>query len=87
MLFLTSHLSEILQLLAHSAGELSVVCVSLYYCTIGGGASDHVITEEDASALDLLISGCADNNGVCSVVSLATMQSELSKSGYSKVGI
>ena len=59
----------------------------LYYCTIGGGASDHVITEGDAAALDLLISGCADNNGVCSVVSLVTMQSELSKSGYSKVGI
>ena len=59
----------------------------LYYCTIGGGAGDHVITEEDAAALDLLISGCADNNGVCSVVSLATMQSELSNSGYSKVGI
>ena len=52
-----------------------------------GRASNHVITEEDASALDLLISGCADNIGVCSVVSLATMQSELSKSGYSKVGI
>ena len=45
----------------------------LYYYTIGGGASDHVITEEDASALDLLISGCADNNGVYSVVSLANM--------------
>ena len=59
----------------------------LYYCKIGGGASDHVITEEDAVALDLLISGCADNNKVCYVVSLATMQSKLSKSGYSKVGI
>lgn len=59
----------------------------LYYCTIGGGASDSVITEEDVAALDLLISGCTDDIGVCSVVSLATMQSELSKSGYSKVGI
>ena len=59
----------------------------LYYCTIGGGAGDHVITEEDAAALDLLISDCAHNNEVCSVISLATMQSELSKAGYSKVGI
>ena len=46
-----------------------------------------MITKEDAAALDLLISGCADDNGVCFVVSLATMQSELSKSGYSKVGM
>ena len=46
-----------------------------------------MITEEDATALDLLITGCTDNNRVCSVVSLATMPSESSKSGYSKVGI
>ena len=62
------------------------MCI-IVYCTIVGGASDSVITEEDAAALDLLISGCTDDIGVCSVVSLATMQSELSKSGYSKVGI
>ena len=59
----------------------------MYYCTIGVGACDNVITEEDATASDLLITGCTDNNRVCSVVSLATIPSELSKSGYSKMGI
>ena len=44
-----------------------------------------IITEEDVAALDLLIGGSADNKAVRSVVSLATMQSELSKSGYPKV--
>ena len=64
-------------------------CVSLfvYYSTIEGGATDSVITEEDVTALDLLITGSADKNGVCSVLSLATFQSELSRSGYSKVSI
>ena len=52
-----------------------------------GGATDSVITEEGVAALDLLIGGSADNKGVCSVLSLATMESELSKSGYSKVSI
>ena len=64
------------------------MCVSLFVLLHNrGGASDHVITEEDAAALDLLISGCADNNGVCSVVSFATMPFELSKTGYCKMGI
>ena len=58
-----------------------------YYCTIEGGASDSIITEEDVAALDLLIGSSADNKGVYSVVSLATMQSELSKCSYSKVSI
>ena len=67
-------------------------CVSLfvYYSTIEGGATDSVITEEDVAALDLLIAGSAesaDKNGVCSVLSLATLQSELSRCGYSKVSI
>ena len=84
MLFLTSHLSEILRLLIHPAGELirMIVCHCFYYCTIEGRA-----TEEDVAALNLLIGGSAENKVVCSVVSLATMQSELSKSGYSKVSI
>ena len=64
-------------------------CVSLfvYYSTIEGGATDSVITEEDVAALDLLIAGSANKNSTCSVLSLATLQSELSKSGYSKVSI
>ena len=41
-----------------------------------GGASDNVITKEDATALGLLITGCTDNNRVCSIVSLATIPSE-----------
>ena len=59
----------------------------VYYSTIEGGATDSVITEEGVAALDLLIGGSADNKGVCSALSLATMESELSKSGYSKVSI
>ena len=59
----------------------------VYYSTIEGGATDSVITEEGVAALDLLIGGSADNKSVCSVLSLATMESELSKSGYSKVSI
>ena len=64
-------------------------CVSLfvYYSTIEGMATDSVITEEGVAALDLLIAGSANKNSVCSVLSLATLQSELSKSGYSKVSI
>ena len=64
-------------------------CVSLfvYYSTIEGGATDNVITEEGVVALHLLIAGSADKNGVCSVLSLATLQSKLSRSGYSKVSI
>jgi len=46
-----------------------------------------VITEEGVAALDLLIGGSTNNKGVYSVLSLATMQSEMSKSGYSKVSI
>ena len=46
-----------------------------------------MITEEDVAALDFLIAGSADKNGVYSVLSLATLQSELSRSGYSKVSI
>ena len=46
-----------------------------------------MITEEGVAALDLLIAGSANKNGVCSVLSLATLQSELSKSYYSKVSI
>ena len=89
MLFLTSHLSEILQLLTDPAGEWSRVTVyhCLYYSTIEGGTSDSMITEEDVAALDLLIGGSTDNERICSIASLATMQSELSKSGYSKVSI
>ena len=64
----------------------------MYHClyilsTIEGGATDSVITEEGVAALDLLIAGSADKNGVYSVLSLATLQSELSRSGYSKVSI
>ena len=61
-------------------------CVSqfVYYSTIEGGAIDSVITEEGVAALDLLIAGSANKNGVCSVLSLATLQS---RSGYSKVSI
>ena len=60
---------------------------SLYNSTIAGGASHSVISEEDVAALDLLIGGSTDNKGICSIPSLATMQSELSKSGYSKLSI
>ena len=59
----------------------------VYYSTIEGGATENVIAEEGVAALDLLIGGSADNKRVCSVLSLATMESELSKSGYSKVSI
>ena len=59
----------------------------VYYSTIEGGATENVITEEGVAALDLLIGGSADNKHVCSVLSLATMESELSKSGYSKASI
>ena len=66
-----------------------VYCITveilLYYSAIEGGASDGVITEDDVIALDLLIAGSADRNSVCPVLSLATMQSESSKSGYAKV--
>ena len=64
-------------------------CVSqfVYYSTIEGGATDSVITEEGVAALDFLIAGSANKNSVCSVLSLETLQSELSKSGYSKVSI
>ena len=88
MLFLTSHMSDILQLLTHPAGEYSN-CLSMYvsYCTVEGRATDHVITEEGVAALDFLIGGSADGKSVFSVLSLATMPSESSKSGYSKVGI
>ena len=45
-------------------------CTSLfvYYSTIEGGATDCVITEESVAALDLLIAGSADKNGVFCVV-------------------
>ena len=59
----------------------------VYYSTIEGGGTDSVITEKGVAALDLLIGGSADNKGLRSVLSLATMESELSKSGYSKVSI
>ena len=64
-------------------------CVSLfvYYSIIEGVATDSVITEEGVAALDLLIAGSANKNSVYSVLSLATLESELSKSGYSKVSI
>ena len=64
-------------------------CVSLfvYNSTIEGGATESVIIKEGVAALDLLIAGSADKSGVCSVLSLATLQSELSRSGYSKVSI
>ena len=60
-------------------------CVSqfvYYYSTLEGGATDSVITEEGVATLDLLIAGSANKNSVCSVLSLAALQSELSKSGY-----
>ena len=58
-----------------------------YYSTLEGGATASVITEEGVAALDLLIAGSTNKNSVCSVLSLAALQSELSKSGYSKVSI
>ncbi|XP_065892707.1 TBCC domain-containing protein 1-like isoform X2 [Dysidea avara] len=71
LLFLTSHLSDIIQLLTDPTK---------------GGPSDSVITEEGVAALDLLIGGSsADKQGVCSVSSLATTPSQVSKSGYSKI--
>ena len=48
------------------------MCV--YYFTIEGGATDSVIIEEGVAALDLLIGG---SEGVCSVLSLETMEPEL----------
>ena len=81
-------MSDILQLLTHPAGKYSnYLSWCVYYYKIEGGATDHVITEEGVAALDFLISGSADNKRVCSVLSLATMESESSKSGYSKVGV
>ena len=59
----------------------------MYHSMIEGGASDGMISEEGVAALDLLIGGSVDNKGVSSVLSLTTMQSELRKSGYSKVSI
>ena len=79
-------MSDILQLLTHPAGEYSYH-LSVYYYTIEDEGTDHVITEEGVAALDFLIGGSTDNKGVCSVLSLACMPSESSKSGYSKVGI
>jgi len=59
----------------------------LHYSTIESEASGSVITEESVAALDLLIGGSSNNKGVYSVLSLAAMQSKISKSGYSKVNI
>jgi len=59
----------------------------LYYSTIESEAGGSVITEEGMAALDLLIGGSTDNKGMYFVLSLATIQSEISKCGYSKVSI
>ena len=62
-------------------------CMHVFYHQIKGGATDNVITEEGVAGLDLLIGGSADKKGVCSVLSLATMKSEMCKAGCSKVSI
>jgi len=59
----------------------------LYYSTIESEVSGSVITEEGVAALDLLIGGSTNNKSVYSVLCLATMQSEISKYGDSKVRI